>query len=146
VRLIVQEAKRRKANLRPVDFVPKWKRSSNAKHALDYLCVEAPFWAGVILILEGSLIRGAAVLLCWVVFFVLMLRRELKMQLITDRPERGSFHAQTAFLGALLVLIFPPAYLHERWIVVTFAAALMIAGLITVIAGLVLLRRTMSRI
>jgi hypothetical protein len=28
--------------MRPVDFAPKWKRSSNAKHALAYLCVEAP--------------------------------------------------------------------------------------------------------
>jgi hypothetical protein len=123
---------------------PKWKLSS--KDALDYLCVEAPFWVGVILILEGSLMRGAAVLLCWALFFVLTLRRELKMQLITDRRERGSFHAQTAFLGALLVLVFAPAYLHGRWIVVTFAAALIIAGLITVIAGVVLLRRTMNRI
>jgi hypothetical protein len=104
------------------------------------------FWVGVILILEGSFIRGAAVLLCLVLFIVLMLRREIKMELITDRRERGSFPARTAFLGALLVLIFSPAYLHERWIVVTFAAALMIAGLITVIAGLVLLRRAMNRI
>jgi hypothetical protein len=132
--------------MRRADFVPKWKRSSNAKHALAYLCVEAPLWVGVILILEGSFIRGAAVLLCWVLFLVLMLRRELKMELITDRPDRGSFFAWAAFPVALLVLIFSPAYLHERWIFVPVAAALILAGLITVIAGLVLLRRTMSRI
>jgi hypothetical protein len=35
---------------------------------------------------------------------------------------------------------------YERWIVVTFAAALIIAGLITVIAALVLLRRAMNGI
>jgi len=38
------------------------------------------------------------------------------------------------------------AYLHERWIVVTFAAALILAGLITVIAALVLLRRAVNGI
>jgi hypothetical protein len=38
------------------------------------------------------------------------------------------------------------AYLHERWIVVTFAAALIIAGSIIVIAALVLLRRAMNGI
>jgi hypothetical protein len=75
---------------------PKWKLSS--KHALDYLCVELPFWVGVILILEGSFIRGAAVVLCWVLFLVLTIRRELKMELITDRRDRRSFAARTAFL------------------------------------------------
>jgi hypothetical protein len=135
----------RDKSMRTADFGPKWKRSSNAEYALDYLCVESPFWVGVILILESSFVRGAAVLLCWALFLVLMFRRECKMQLNADRHERGSFPARTVFLGALLLIVVP-AYLHERWIVVTFAAALMIAGLITVIAALAILRRAMERI
>jgi len=129
--------------MRLADIVPKRKLSSNAEHALVYLCFHVPFCVGYILILEGSLI-GAAIILFWAVFLVLIIRRELKHELIADRRWRGSSRA--TLLGALSVLIFASAYLQERWIVVTLIAALIIAALITVITALVLVRRAMIRI
>jgi O-antigen/teichoic acid export membrane protein len=128
--------------MRLADF-PKKKLSSNAEHALVYLCFHVPFCAGYILILEGSLI-GAAIILCWAVFLVLIIRRELKHELIADRRWPGSSRA--ALLGAVPVLIFASAYLHERWIVVTLVATLIVAALIAVISALLLLRRAMKRI
>jgi len=92
--------------------------------------------------LEGSLI-GAAIILSWGLFLVLIIRRELKHEWIADHPERESFHMRAA---AVPVLIFASAYLHERWIVVTLIVALIVAALITAITGLILLRRAMKLI
>jgi hypothetical protein len=126
----------------------------------------------VTLILCGGVfsLLGLAMIVCGGLFVVLILRREFELdikalddpndnpranrlianpcanRLIADRHEHGSFHTGAALLGALLVLIFASAYLHERWIVVTFIAALIIAALIIVITGLVLMRRAMKRI
>jgi len=127
--------------MRSADIVPKRKRSSNAEHALVYLCFHVPLCVGYILLLEGSLI-GAAIILCWAAYLVLIIRHDLKHELIADR--RGSSWAM--LLGAVSVLIFASAYLEERWIVVTLMAALIIAALITVIAALVLVRRATKRI
>jgi O-antigen/teichoic acid export membrane protein len=129
--------------MRLAAFFPKRKQSSNAEHALVYLCFHGPFCIGYILISEGSLI-GAGIILCWAAFLVLIIRRELKHELIADHCEPGSSRA--LLLGAVPVLIFASAYLHERWIVITLIAALIVAALITVISALVLLPRAMKRI
>jgi hypothetical protein len=86
-----------------------------------------------------SIYIGLAVFICWALIFVLIVRRELKLgvkalddpndnpranRLISNRRERGSFDAQAGLLGALLVLMFASAaYLHERWTVVAYIAA-----------------------
>jgi hypothetical protein len=80
-----------------------------AEGAVGLLCGEAFVWVGVLLtLLAGSYstYMGAAALLCWVLFFVLIVRRELKRdikalddpndnpranRLIGKRRERGSY-------------------------------------------------------
>lgn len=129
--------------MRLAAFSLKAKVPSKAEHVLVYLCFHVPLCVGYILILEGSLI-GAAIILCWAVFLVLIIRRELKHELIAGHRERGS--SQAALLSAVPVVIFASAFLHERWIVATLIAALIVAALITVISALVLLRRAVKQI
>jgi hypothetical protein len=88
------------------DFVSKRKLSSNAKQAVGYLCGEAFVWVGLLLTLFGgtySIYTGVAAFLCWVLFLVLIVRRELKLDikalndnaranpLISKRRDRGSY-------------------------------------------------------
>jgi hypothetical protein len=60
-------------------------------------------------------------------------------RLIANRRERGSFDAQTALFGALLVVFASAAYLHDRWTVVAYTAAV-----IFVIPALLLVRRALK--
>jgi hypothetical protein len=146
--------------MRLADFVPKRKLPLAAKRATAYLGGEAFVWVGIFLILLGgsySIFLGlAALILCWGVFPVLIVRRALKLdikalddpndnpranRLIANRRDHGSSDAQSALLCALLVLMFASvAYLHERWTIVAY-----IAALIFVIAALLLVRRTLKR-
>jgi hypothetical protein len=126
-----------------------------AKLAIGLFSGEAFYWVGFFLAAWGarySIYIGLAVFICWVLIPVLIVRRELRLdikalddprdnrrasRLIAHRREGGSFDAQTALLGALLVLMFASAaYLHPRWTVVAS-----IAAVIFVIAALWLVRR-----
>lgn len=80
-----------------------------AEGMVAYLCSEGLLWGGSFLILLGGshssyieVAVGVAVLLCWLLFFVLIVRRELKLdldvlddpndnRLIGKRRERGSY-------------------------------------------------------
>lgn len=80
-----------------------------AEGMVAYLCSEGLLWGGGFLILLGGshssyieVAVGVAVLLCWLLFFVLIVRRELKLdldvlddpndnRLIGKRRERGSY-------------------------------------------------------
>ena len=84
-----------------------------AEGTVAYLCSEGLLWGGGFLILLGGshssyieVAVGVAVLLCWVLFFVLIVRRERKLdikalddpndnpranRLIGKRRERGSY-------------------------------------------------------
>jgi hypothetical protein len=147
--------------MRLADFVPKRKLSlaDAAKQAVAYLCGEAFVWVGIFLTLLGgsySIYIGLAALLCWGLFLVLIVRRALKLdikalddpndnpranRLIANRREHGSSDAQTVLLCALLVLMFASvAYLHERWTIVAY-----IAALIFVISALLLVLRALKR-
>jgi hypothetical protein len=148
--------------MRRVDIVSKrnWSLTDAAKLAAGSVFGEAFCWVGFFLAAWGarySIYIGLAVFICWALILVLIVRRELKLdlkalddpndnpranRLIANRRERGSFDAQTALLGALLVLMFAlAAYLHERWTVVAY-----IAGVIFVISALLLVRRALKLI
>src|SRR5690348_10864925 len=100
--------------MRLADFVSKEELSSNAKLAVSYLCGEASVWVGVILtLLAGSysIYLGVAAFLCWVLFFALIVRQALKLnvkalddpranRLIANRREHGSSDMQTVLLCA----------------------------------------------
>jgi hypothetical protein len=136
------------------------KRKPSLADAAGLAVGEAFCWVGFFLAVWGahySIYLGLAVFLCWALIPVLIVRRELKLdvkalddpndnpranRLIANRRERGSFDAQTALLGALLVSMFALAvYLYERWAVVAYLAAL-----IFVISALLLVRRALKLI
>lgn len=138
----------------------KWSLADAAKLAVGSFFGEAFCWVGFFLAAWGarySIYIGLAVFICWALILVLIVRRELKLdlkalddpndnlranRLIANRRERGSLDAQTALLGVLLVLMFALAvYLHERWTVVAY-----IAAVIFVISALLLVRRTLKLI
>jgi hypothetical protein len=139
--------------MRRPDNFPK--RKPSLADAAGLFFGEAFYSVGLSLAAWGtrySIYIGLAVFICWILIPVLIVRRELKLdikalddprdnprasRLIAHRRERGSFGAQTALLGPLLVLMFASAtYLHPRWTVVASMAAV-----IFVIAALWLVRR-----
>ncbi|MBV9981973.1 hypothetical protein [Bradyrhizobium sp.] len=62
-------------------------------------------------------------------------------RLIAERRDRGHYDAQTGLLSALLLLTLVSAvYLHERWTIAAY-----IAALIVVITTLLLVRRAFKR-
>jgi membrane protein implicated in regulation of membrane protease activity len=79
--------------MRLVDFVPKRKMSlaDAAKLTVGLLCGEAFMWVGFFLILLAgsfSTYIGAATFLCWVLLLVLIVRRELKLDIkALDSPN-----------------------------------------------------------
>jgi hypothetical protein len=97
--------------MRLADFASKRKQSlaDAAKLAVGLFCGEAFWWVGFFLAVWGasySIYVGLAVFLCWVLIFVLIVRRELKLdikalddpndnpranRLIGKRSERGSY-------------------------------------------------------
>jgi hypothetical protein len=143
--------------MRRADIVPK-RKVSLADVGVLAVCQG---YCGVALILTESgglfALFGVAMFLCGGLIGFLMFLRALKLdlkaldnpndnpranRLIANRRERGSFDAQTALLGALFVLMFAlAAYLHERWTVVAY-----IAAVIFVISALLLVRRALKLI